>query len=200
MKSRNSLEIQDPVLKGNRMYNRKFNVATATPQQKRPAGMNTSASKQTRYQSNLRPADVANAIDPDMAHMMGDRRSKPSPFPQNYKKPADASTSQIQDSASMFTKSIGFLNQKLGILQGDKTIPSTMPKNSRAKMPTGDINKKARDAIVDKQILDGMLDLVINIDQETYDKLDKLDQDALEAWHKNYNNMKARQGERLNIN
>jgi len=32
-----------------------------------------------------------------------------------------------------------------------------------------------------------MLDLVINIDQDTYDKLDKLDQDALESWHKNYN-------------
>jgi hypothetical protein len=41
-----------------------------------------------------------------------------------------------------------------------------------------------------------MLDLVINIDQDTYDKLDKLDQDALEAWHKNYNNFKMRQGER----
>ena len=67
-------------------------------------------------------------------------------------------------------------------------------------MPTGDINKKARDAIVDKQILDGMLDLVINIDQDTYDKLDKLDQDALEAWHKNYNNMKAMQGVRPDVN
>jgi hypothetical protein len=126
-----------------------------------------------------------------MAHMMGDRRLKPSPFPQNYKKPADGSNSQLNDTSSMFTKSLGFLNKKLGIL-GDSRQPATMPKNSRAKMPTGDINRKARDAIVDQQILNGMLDLVINIDQETYDKLDKLDQDALEAWHKNYNNFKMR--------
>ena len=79
---------------------------------------------------------------------MADKRYKPSPFPNNYKKPVDQSNSQAQDSSSLFTKSMGFLNKKLGILSNDK-MPATMPKNSRAKMPTGDINKKARDAIVD---------------------------------------------------
>lgn len=74
-----------------------------------------------------------------------------------------------------------------------------MPKNQRAKLPQGDINKNARDAIIDQQILNGMLDLVINIDQETYDKLDKLDQDALETWHKNYNQFKMKQGDKKDI-
>lgn len=40
-----------------------------------------------------------------------------------------------------------------------------------------------------------MLDLVINIDDETYKKLDKIDQDALEAWHNNYNQLSKYKGE-----
>lgn len=35
-------------------------------------------------------------------------------------------------------------------------------------------------------MLQGVMDLVIDIDPQTYAKLDKLDQDALEAWHNNY--------------
>ena len=129
--------------------------------------------------------------------MMGDRsRVRGQQFPNNYTRPADQNNISQPESSSIFTKSIGFLNKKLGILQAENKMPATMPKNSRAKMPQGDINKKARDVIIDQQILNGMLDLVINIDQETYDKLDKLDQDALEAWHKNYNQYKLKQGER----
>lgn len=63
-------------------------------------------------------------------------------------------------------------------------------------MPRQEINKNARDAIVDQQILNGMMDLVINIDQETYDKLDKLDQDALQTWHNNYQQLSKHKGEK----
>lgn len=105
-----------------------------------------------------------------MANIMGDKRNSAVPkipfgYARGQKGGPDVLGSQITpESSGLFSKSIGFLNNKLGILQGDSRVPTTMPKNSRAKMPQGDINKKARDAIIDQQILNGMLDLVINID------------------------------------
>jgi hypothetical protein len=41
-----------------------------------------------------------------------------------------------------------------------------------------------------------MLDLVINVDDETYAKLDKLDQDALRAWHEHSKQLAKHKGEK----
>ena len=115
--------------------------------------MNSTTSKNGRYQSTMRPSDVRNVIDTEVANMMGDKREHGAAtlFPDNYLKPAGdhINLSSAPESSGLFTKSLGFLNKKLGILQGDSKVPVTMPKNSRAKMPQGDINKKARDAIID---------------------------------------------------
>ena len=76
LKPRGQIEIQDSVLKkSNVAYSRQFNAATATPQQKRPVALNSTNSKNNgRYQSTLRPSDVRNIIDTDMANMMADKR------------------------------------------------------------------------------------------------------------------------------
>lgn len=83
-------------------------------------------------------------------------------------------------------RSIKFLGEQIGLQTADDQAPQNVPRSTRAKLPQENISKRARDAVVDQHMLQGVMDLVIDIDPQTYAKLDKLDQDALEAWHNNY--------------
>ena len=132
-------------------------------------------------------------MDTEVMHLMARKQGLKTPS-----KPSRQSKKSVESKApesGLLSRSIQFLNQKLGIASAEEKAPQSKPR-TRAKLPADDISKPARDAIVDQQILTGLTDLVINIDPDTYAKLDKLDQDALEAWHANYKQLARHKGER----
>lgn len=121
-------------------------------------------------------------------------RPKRFPTPTKAERPKKTTAPKAQEKG-LLSRSVNFLTQQIGGKTADEQAPQNVPRSTRAKIPQEDISKRARDAVVDQQILRGVMDLVIDIDKETYAKLDKLDRDALEAWHNNYEQLCKQRGE-----
>ena len=159
-----------------------------------PAAQGRGRTGQRKGAAGLSPYEVQPRMDADMAKLMTRKGAKAtkSPAPRGR---ATVASEAPPAGAGLLSQSIHYLNQKLAALQGPE-VEEKPARPTRAKLPQESMSKPARDAVVDQQLMNAMMDMVINVDAETFGKLDKLDQDALEAWHNNYKALSKAKGEK----